>query len=115
MTNATLSPLAKETIHLSEVGLSESDIATGTGAGRSTVRAWLNGSRAPSGARRTRLIELAAMVERLELVMDPDYIPIWLNKPVPALGESKPLDLIGRGQYRKVASVISGLEGTIAA
>lgn len=54
------------------------------------------------------------MVERLERVMDPEYVPIWLNKPVPALGESKPLDLIGRGQYRKVASVISGLEGTIA-
>jgi hypothetical protein len=60
------------------------------------------------------LIELAAMVERLERAMDPEYVPIWLNKPVPALGESKPLDLIGRGQYRKVASVISGLEGTIA-
>ena len=54
------------------------------------------------------------MVERLELAMDPEYVPIWLNEPLPALGESKPLDLIGGGQYRKVASVISGLEGTIA-
>ncbi|MQA76573.1 MAG: DUF2384 domain-containing protein, partial [Solirubrobacterales bacterium] len=42
------------------------------------------------------------------------YIAIWLRKPVPALGDEKPLDLIGRGEYRRVAGLISALEGTTA-
>lgn len=54
------------------------------------------------------------MVERLETVMDPDYVPIWLRKPVPALGYAKPIELIGAGEYLSVARVISGLEGQIA-
>ena len=108
-------PILREVIYLSELGLSESDIAAGTGAGRSTVRAWLRGTRAPTGDRSRRLIELTAMAERLEAVIDPDYIAIWLNKPVPALGDGKPIEMIGRGRYRAVAKVISGLEGQLAA
>lgn len=105
--------LTREAERISEVaGLSDADIARATGAARSTTRAWLNGTRAPTGARAERLIELTALVERLERLMEPDYIAIWLRKPVPALGDRKPLDLIGRGQYRRVARLISELEGT---
>jgi transcriptional regulator with XRE-family HTH domain len=113
---ATMTTLSREAAHLSEVaGLSDAEIARATGAARSTARAWLNGTRTPSGERAERLIELAALVERLERLMDPDYIGIWLRKPVPALGERKPLDLIARGGYRRVARLVSELEGTTAA
>jgi hypothetical protein len=37
-------------------------------------------------------------------------IAVWLRKPVPALGDDKPLEVIGRGEYRRVAKLISGLE-----
>jgi Protein of unknown function (DUF2384) len=50
------------------------------------------------------------MVERLERVMVRDYIALWLRKPIPALDGDKPLDVIGEGEYRRVARVISGLE-----
>ena len=50
------------------------------------------------------------MVERLAAVIRPDNIPIWLRKPVPALGDDKPLDVIAVGGYRRVAELISGLE-----
>ncbi|MGI8945771.1 MAG: antitoxin Xre/MbcA/ParS toxin-binding domain-containing protein [Thermoleophilaceae bacterium] len=50
------------------------------------------------------------MAERLERVMASDYVVHWLRKPIPALDDDKPLDLIGRGGYRRVARVISGLE-----
>jgi transcriptional regulator with XRE-family HTH domain len=98
-----------------EAGLSDGDVARATGAAQSTARSWLNGSRSPTGERAERLIELSALVERLERLIDPDYISIWLRKPVPALGDEKPLDLIGRGEYRRVARLISELEGTTAA
>ena len=110
-----MTTLMREAAHLNEVGgLSDADIARATGAAKSTSRAWLNGSRSPTGERAERLIELFALVERLERLMEPDYIAIWLRKPVPALEHEKPLDLIGRGDYRRVARLISELEGTTA-
>ena len=42
--------------------------------------------------------------------MDADYIAVWLRKPIAALEDEKALDLIGRGDYRAVAAVISSLE-----
>lgn len=104
--------LLRETGYLVEVGLSDADLARATGAAKSTARAWINETNPPTGQRAERIIELAAMVERLERVMERDYIPVWLRKPIPMLDEDKPLDLIGQGEYRRVAKVISGLEGT---
>lgn len=85
---ATLVPSAflREARFVSEVGhLSDSDIARATGAAPSTARAWLAGTRAPTGERAERLVELSALVERLTRVIDPSYIAVWLRKPVPAL------------------------------
>jgi hypothetical protein len=42
--------------------------------------------------------------------MEPDYIPVWLTRPVAALGDDKPIDLIRQGRYRAVARVVSSLE-----
>lgn len=96
---------------MNEVGhLADAEIARATGAAASTVRAWLAGTRAPTGERAERLVELSALVERLTRVMDPSYIAIWMRKPVPALGDDKPLEVIGRGEYRRVAKLISALE-----
>jgi transcriptional regulator with XRE-family HTH domain len=102
---------ATEAVHVREVGhLSAGDIARATGADQSTVRAWLRDSQSPSGQRAERLAELAALVERLALVMDPAYIPVWMRKPVGLLNDDKPLDVIAAGDYRRVSRVVSGLE-----
>ena len=90
--------------------LSDDDLARATGAAPSTARAWLAGTRSPTGQRAERLVELSALVERLAGVIDPDYIPVWLRKPIPALDDEKPIDLIAAGRYRDVARVISSLE-----
>lgn len=105
------SPYAREAIFVSEVAhLSDADIARATGAAASTARAWLGGTRTPTGERAERLLELSALVERLTRVMDPSYIAVWLRKPVPALDDDKPLEVIGRGEYRRVAKLVSALE-----
>ena len=39
-----------------------------------------------------------------------EYIPVWLVKPIEALDDRRPIELIARGQARTVARVISGLE-----
>jgi uncharacterized protein (DUF2384 family) len=76
----------------------------------STARAWLAHTRSPTGERAERLIELSALVERLARVMEPSYIAVWLRKPVPALEERKPIDVIASGDYMRVAELISALE-----
>lgn len=104
---------AAEAVRARELGgLSESDIARATGVAPATARAWLAGTRSPTGERAERLVELAAMVERLALVIKRDYIPIWLRKPVPLLDDDKPLDVVAAGEYRRVSRVIAGLEAS---
>jgi uncharacterized protein (DUF2384 family) len=104
-------PLAREAVYLHDVAqLSDADIARATGVSRSTARAWLSHTRSPTGQRAERLIELSALVERLARVMDTAYISVWLRKPVPALHERKPIDLIASGKYLRVAELVSALE-----
>jgi uncharacterized protein (DUF2384 family) len=102
---------ADEAAHIRELApLTARDIARATGAGRSTVEAWLARRRGPSGTRAERLLELSAIVEQATRVLRPDVVPAWLNKPVPSLEHDKPIDLIARGEYRRVADVLAGLE-----
>lgn len=76
--------------------LSDRVIAAATGARPSTVRDWLNGHSSPTGSRADRLIELTEMTDRLGRVMDAGYIAVWLNRPLEALGDDKPVELLAR-------------------
>ena len=93
-----------------QVGLTAEQIARATGAAPSTVRGWIGHRSGPSGRRAERIAELSAIIDRLMRVMPKDYIPVWLSKPIEALNEKKPLDLIAVGDYRRLAEVISGIE-----
>src|SRR3954463_13319512 len=83
--------------------LSDRQIAAATGAKPSTGRDWLNGRSAPTGPRAERLIELAEMTDRLARVMDPSYIPVWLNRPLEALKGDHAAELLPRGQSPPLA------------
>ncbi len=91
-------------------GLSDRMIAAATGAQPSTVRGWLAGRSEPSGARAERLIELAELTRRLGQVVRPEAIGVWLNRPVMALDDEKPIELIARGEYKRVARLIAEIE-----
>lgn len=93
-------------------GLATVDIARATGADQTTVRAWVRGTRSPSGLYAERLSELSAIIERLSHVLRPEFIRSWLIKPIVALDDDKPLDVIRAGEYRRVSRVVSALEGT---
>lgn len=90
--------------------LSDRQIAAATGARPSAVRDWLSGRSTPTGERARRLIELAEMTDRLARVMRANYIAIWLNRPLPALDDDKPVELLARGEYRRVGQLIAELE-----
>jgi uncharacterized protein (DUF2384 family) len=95
---------------LAALGLNDGLIAAGTGASARTVRDWLNARSQPTGERAQRLIELGEMVDRLRRVMDPEYIPIWLSRPLEALDDDRPIDALGRGEFRRLSPIIAALE-----
>jgi transcriptional regulator with XRE-family HTH domain len=106
-----LHPFAREARRVHKIaGLTEADIARATDAAPSTVRTWLTGTRKPTSEHADRLLELLALVERLQLVMDSSYIPVWLRRPIKALDDREPLDLLANGEFRRVARVVSSLE-----
>jgi transcriptional regulator with XRE-family HTH domain len=90
--------------------LSDRQIARATGAAPSTVRSWLSGRSAPTGERAERVAELSALVSRLTRLVDAAYIPVWMTKPIEALDDEKPIDVLARGEYRRVAAVLRALE-----
>jgi hypothetical protein len=107
---------ASEARRIHDIGkLTDRHIARATGVAPSTARAWVARTRSPSGRRAERLVELSSVVERLTLVLRPEYIPVWLTKPVAALGDEKPLDVIAAGGYRRVARLIAAMESPTAA
>ena len=102
---------ANEAAYINETGhLSPKDIARATGTDETTARAWIRDDRSPSGVRADRLAELSSIVERLVRVMDPEYVPVWMRKPIPLLDDDKPLDVIAAGDYRSVSRVVASLE-----
>lgn len=108
---ATNTAFAEEALRIHELGhLSDHLISKATGAAPSTVRDWLAQRSSPTGVRAERLAELSALVDRLARVMRPDYIPVWLSKPIEALDERKPVELLAKGAYLRVAWVVSSLE-----
>ena len=90
--------------------LTDADIARATGSSAGTVAAWRAHRQVPRGARAHRLVELSALVERLSSVMQADYIPVWLNKPVPRLEHRAPADVLAGGGYERVSGAIGELE-----
>jgi transcriptional regulator with XRE-family HTH domain len=90
--------------------LSDRLIAEAVRAKPSTVRDWLNGRSSPTGERARRVAELGEITDRLARVVDARYIAVWLLKPVEALDDHTPIELIADGRARQVAQLISGLE-----
>jgi hypothetical protein len=74
------------------------------------VRDWLSGRSAPSGARADRLVELGAMVDRLAASCKPTSSRSWLTRPIEALDDEKPVEVLARGNDRRIAKLITELE-----
>lgn len=101
---------AAEVRRVRDAGLETADIAAATGVDPTTVSSWLSSRRSPTAERRRRLIDLVAVVERASSVMDPHYVALWLNKPIRALDDERPVERIVRGDTRSVLRVLARLE-----
>ena len=46
----------------------------------------------------------------LAAVLEADYVPVWLNRPLVALGHRKPIDVLAGGGYEELSRLIAALE-----
>ena len=74
------------------------------------MSAWLHRTRAPTGTRAGRLVELSAIIDRLAVLLDAEYVPVWLIRPLAALDHRKPIDVLAAGGYEELSRLIAALE-----
>ena len=92
-----------------DAGLSRQEVAQIVGASPRTVFRWASGATLPRGGARDRVLELAAVAQRLKTVMQPEAATAWLFQPNPLLDDQRPVNLIARGHYQEVLDAIDAL------
>jgi transcriptional regulator with XRE-family HTH domain len=91
------------------------DIARVLGTTPRSVAGWARDDTTPQRPDEERLLELEAALEVLRQVMRGEPARLWLQSPVPALDDDEPMDLIERGEYRRVIGAIRAIgEGVTA-
>ena len=89
-----------------DAGLSDVIIAEATGAKPSTVRGWLSGRSSPTGS----VCAVSPSSWRSPMVSPGSSSRATSRCGCSSPGEALEVDLIARGQARRVAKVVSGLE-----
>lgn len=84
------------------------DVARVTGTTPRSVSRWLEGA-SPRRPAEERLLELKAVVDLLRQVLREEPARLWLRSPNADLDYEKPLDLITRGEYRRVIGAVLAL------
>lgn len=91
------------------------DVARVVGTSPRSVTRWRRSEAVPRREHEERLLELKAVVDLLRRVLREEPARLWLRSPNPELDYEKPLDLIERGEYRRViAAVLAMAEGVTA-
>ena len=84
-----------------EVGLTEVDLADGTGASTRTVRRWIVSTR-PQPEHAQRIDDLKTIVDVLQDSLTPKGIRQWLRARNRLLGDARPIDELRDGKFDRV-------------
>jgi putative toxin-antitoxin system antitoxin component (TIGR02293 family) len=91
------------------------DVARVLGTSTRSVSRWMSAGAVPRRETEERLLELKAVVDLLRDVLRDEPARLWLRSPNPTLDYHKPIDLVERGEYRRVIGAILALaEGVTA-
>lgn len=106
-----------EVLHevLSDDTIDASDVARVLGTTTRSVARWQLAEVSPRRQSEERLLELKAVVDLARRYLRPEPARLWLRSPNPDLGYEKPLELIRRGDYRRVIGALLAMaEGVTA-
>lgn len=82
------------------------DVARVLGSTVRSVARWQAAEVSPRRESEERLLELKAVVDLARRCLRPESARLWLRSPNPDLSYEKPLDLIARGEYRRVIGAL---------
>lgn len=91
------------------------DVARVLGTTPRSVARWQASEVTPRRESEERLLELKAVVDLARRIFRPESARLWLRSPNPDLSYEKPLDLLSRGEYRRVIGSLMAMgEGVTA-
>ena len=100
---------------LSDDTVDAGDVARVLGTTSRSVARWQTAKVSPRRDSEERLLELKAVVDLTRRYLRPEPARLWLRSPNPELSYEKPLDLIGRGDYRRVIGALLAMAEGITA
>jgi len=86
-----------------------SDVARVLGTTPRSVQRWNSDSSSPRKDTEDRLIELEVVLQLALEVMTDSAARLWLRTPNPTLDWDKPLEVVGRGDYKHVIDALHAL------
>jgi len=92
-----------------KAGLTYDDIAGVVGTSPRSIARWAHGEADPRARSRDRLLEVTAVVTELCQVLAGDAAHVWLFTPNPFLEFDRPIELVARGEYRRVLAAVAAL------
>lgn len=93
----------------SEIDLDQADVARVMQTNPRTVSRWLSRESSPRPEARERLLELIAVLEHLSGVLAPEPAHDWLFTPNRMLSHHKPVELLRKGEFRRVLASIDAM------
>ena len=91
------------------VNFDQSDFARVLETTPRTVSRWVHRETTPRAEARERLLEILYVFDSLSKVLRPEAAHDWLFAPNVMLDHNKPIDLLSRGEYRKVLGAVEAL------
>jgi uncharacterized protein (DUF2384 family) len=105
----TLRDLKERLEHVTqEMEFDQSDLARVLATNPRTISRWLGGT-TPRPDARERLLEVLAVLESLSAVLRPQAAHDWLFSPNPVLDHHKPVDLLRKGEFRRVLGAVDAM------
>lgn len=92
----------------SVLSLDYGEIAQAVQADESTLYRWRQGQ-PPTAVYLSRLERLDDLVQEIQRTMRPQAVQGWLNRPVPALGDKTPRDMILKGRSETILGMLISL------
>lgn len=82
------------------------DVARVLGTSPRSVVRWQADQATPRRENEERLLELKAVLDLARRALPDEQTRRWLRTPVPALDYEKPLDIVQRGEWRRVIDTL---------
>ncbi len=114
MMHGTIALSAQVRQMLATLGMDQKEFAAAVQTDTRTVRRWLADETYPQHGSRDKLLQIEALVRRLdESFDDPEGPTLWLHTPSGYFGGLQPLDALTRGRIDLVEAALDAIDAGV--